>query len=487
MTIMHRYLLPLLILLAGSLAGCATTGRAPAGQATADPRTMTFAPLRFEVPKTERVRLSNGMVVHLLPDRELPVVSITAYVPTGSMYEPADKVGLAGLTGAIMRSGGTRELTPAALDAELEFMASAVEASVGSDVGNVSLSCLKRNLPRTLELFAQVMMNPAFREERVTLAKNRTIEALRRQNDDSKEIADREFQKALYPGHPLGRVPTIETVKAITRDDLVAFHRTFYRPENIIIAAAGDFEKKELVALLENAFAGWKPEETTVPALPPDPAKEVKPAVLLARKEVNQSAIRMGHLGIDKNNPDLYAIRVMDYILGGGFTSRLTTEVRSNQGLAYNVHAAFDVGRRYIGTFEAETETKSESTGKAIGLMRSIIAGMTKEPVSDQELNLAKDAIVNSFIFGFARTDAVANQRARLEYYGYPPGYLENYRDNIARVTKVDVLRVARKYLHPDGMVIVVVGDDKKFDRPLTEFGAVDEIKLENGTEKGGK
>ena len=186
-------------------------------------------------------------------------------------------------------------------------------------------------------------------------------------------------------------------------------------------------------------------------------------------------------MGIDKNNPDLYALRVMDYILGGGFTSRLTQEVRSNQGLAYNVESSVDVGRRFIGTITAETETKSESTVKAITLIREIIAGMTAAEVSEQELSLAKEFMINSFIFGFTKPDVIVNQRARLEFFDYPAGYLENYRDNIARVTREDVLRVARHYLHPDRMVLMVVGNDQKFDKPLTTFGAVREIKLENG------
>lgn len=450
----------------------------------ANPRTMTFAPLNFEVPKTVRLQLKNGMVVHLLTDRELPIVSITTLVNVGSIYEPADKVGLAGLTGAVMRSGGTTALAPEKLDAELEFMASAVESSIGSDAGNVSLACLRRNLPRTLELFADVMMHPAFREDRVALAKNRTIEALRRQNDDPKGVADRELQKALYPGHPLGRYPTIASVRRITREDLVAFHDRYYRPNNVILAVSGDIDQEELVPLLEKVFADWQPAKIAFPAVP-EPTGTVRPGVLFVEKDINQSVIRMGELGIDKNNPDLYALRVMDYILGGGFTSRLTTEIRSNQGLAYNVYAAFDVGRRFIGTFEAETETKSESTAKTIGLMRDIIAGMTRSPVSDAELALAKNALINSFIFAFTRADVVAGQRARLEFYGYPAGYLENYRDRIAKVTRDDVLRVAREYLHPDRLVTVVVGDEKKFDRPLAQFGPVEEIKLENGDGKG--
>jgi zinc protease len=455
-------------------AGCATAPKA------VDPRTMAFPPLKFEIPKSERVELENGMVVYLLEDHELPLVNMTAYIGAGSIYEPGEKAGLAEITGAVIRSGGTTELPPEKLDAELEFMASSIESSIGAEVGNVSLATLTKNLDRTLALFAQVMFAPAFREYRLTLAKNKTIDALRRQNDDPKEIADRELQKALYPGHPLGRVPTVATVRAITRDDLVAFHRAYYHPNNMILAVAGDFSSTELLKKLRALFAGGAKGAISFPPVA-EPRTEISPAVLLAKKDINQSVIRMGHLGIDKNNPDLYAIRVLDYILGGGFNSRLTNEIRSNQGLAYNVDSHFDVGRRFIGTFVAETETKSESTVRAITLMRAIIAGMAAAPVSDQELSLAKDSIINSFIFGFAKPDAVVNMQARQEYFGYPKGYLENYRNNIAKVTKDDVLRVAKKYLHPESLTLVVVGDEKRFDKPLSTFGKVEEIKLENG------
>jgi predicted Zn-dependent peptidase len=207
--------------------------------------------------------------------------------------------------------------------------------------------------------------------------------------------------------------------------------------------------------------------------------------VLLAKKQVSQSVIRMGHLGLEKNNPDQYAVRVMDYILGGGFTSRLTQEIRSNQGLAYHAGSRFDIGRRFPGIFMAETETKAESTIKAITLMRDIIAGMTKELVSEAELTQAKESIINSFIFGFARADYIVTQQARLDYYDFPAGYLENFRDNIAKVSREDVLRVARKYLHPEAMTVMVVGDDSKFDKPLSTVGTVREIKLET-FRKGG-
>lgn len=445
----------------------------------ADPRTMAFPLLKFEIPKAERVVLENGMVVYLMEDHELPMVNISAIIGTGSVYEPAEKAGLAGITGAVMRSGGTREMKPEQMDSELEFMSSSVETSIGADSGGASMACLKKNLDKTIRIFTQVLMAPAFREERLDLAKNQTIEGLRRQNDNPKGVGDRELGKLIYSGHPLGRVPTIQTVSAITRDDLVAFHARYYRPNNVILAVSGDFTRDKMLKKLRDAFAEWEKKDVDFTRVD-KPSQELRPGVFLAKKDIPQSVIRMGHIGVDKDNPDIYAIRVMDYILGGGFTSRLVLEVRTNQGLAYNVDGYFDIGRRFAGIYKAETETKSESTVKTAALMREIIAGMMKEQVTEQELSLAKDSIINSFIFGFTNTASVVSQRARLEYYGYKPGYLENFRDNIAKVTREDVLRVAKRYLHPEALTIVVVGEPAKFDKPLATLGEVREIRLED-------
>jgi len=461
------------------IAGCLMLPVAAQAANLPDPHTLTFPPLKFTVPQAQRVVLDNGMVVYLIEDHELPQVGITAFIGAGSVFETDDKVGLAGLTGAVMRSGGTTALSPEKMNDELEFMASSIESSIGCDAGNVSMNSLAKNFDRTLRIYAQVLMAPAFREDKVELAHNHTIEALRRQNDDPKGVADRELTKAIYRGTPLGRVPTLATIRAITRNDMVLFHKKYYRPNNVIISVAGDFIAKDMVAALNQAFAGWAKEAVAFPAIG-EPAMTLAPEVLHLQKDVNQSVIRMGHMGISKDNPDLYAIRVMDAILGsGGFNSRLMAEVRNNQGLAYNVESSFEIGRRYLGTFEAETETKAETTAKTIALMEEIIGGMTKKPVTDQELTLAKDSIINSFIFGFTNTASVASQKARLEYYHYPDGYLENYRDNIAKVTREDVLRVAKKYLHPEALKLVVVGDAKRFDKPLSTFGKVEEIKLD--------
>jgi zinc protease len=455
-----------------ALSACSTTPKA------ADPRKLTFAPLKFALPKSDHVKLKNGMRVYFLEDHELPIVNMTAYITTGTIYEPAEMTGLAGITGALIRSGGTRSLKPDQLDAELEFMASSIESSIGDDSGTLSMSTLSKNLDRTLELYAEVLVNPGFDKSRFDLTLKNTIESIRRQNDDPKGIASREYSRALYENHPLGRVATIESVSKVTLEDVARFHKRYYLPSSIILAVSGDFNRKEMLAKLEKLFETWKPEEQKVPEVNA-PDTTPKKRILFARKQVSQSVVRMGHLGIEKNNPDQYAIRVMDYILGGGFTSRLTQEVRSNQGLAYHAGSRFDIGRRFPGTFMAETETKSGSTVKAVTLMQEIIAGMTKEPVTEEELVQAKESIINSFIFGFTQANSIVTQQARLEYYGFPDGYLENFRDNIARVSRDDILRVAKKYLHPEAMTVMVVGDDKKFDQPLSVLGEVREIKLE--------
>jgi predicted Zn-dependent peptidase len=444
-----------------------------------DPRTMTFPELRFEIPKAERVVLECGMPVYLLRDTELPIINVTAMVRIGSVYEPATKSGLSSLTGSVMRSGGAGGLAPETMDDELEFMASSVESGIGSDMGTVSLTALVKNFSRTLQIFSDVLLRPDFSEKRIGIARKQAIEGLRRQNDDPKEIAGREIGKAIYAGHPLGNDVTYASISSINRQEMLDFHRRFYRPDNMILAVSGDFDKTSLLKEL-NALFGTSATKRSPLVLPEVPQPELlfKGELIYGKKDVNQSVIRMGHLGLSKDSPDIYAVRILDYILGGSFTSRLTMEVRTNKGLAYSVGSHFDIGRRYTGSFIAETETKAESTLKVITLMKEIIAGMSREPVSDQELKTARDYMINSFMFGFTSPASIVTQRARLEYYGYPDGYLERYRDNIAKVTKTDILDAARKYLHSEAFKLVIIGDAAKFEQPLSTLSSPRELDL---------
>jgi predicted Zn-dependent peptidase len=469
---MRRLLLSICFLITSITSVCADD------QPLANPRTMTFPELTFQIPKAERVVLECGMPVYLLRDTELPIISMTAMIRVGSVYEPATKSGLSSMVGSVMRSGGAGGMTPENMDDELEFMASAVESGVGGDMGTVSLTALKKNFSRTLRMFSDVLLRPDFSEKRIEITRKQIIEGLRRQNDDPKEIAGREINRAIYAGHPLGEIATFRSIGSVTRQDMVEFHRRYYRLDNMILAVSGDFDRTALLKELNSTFTPEK--HPNVLALPevPQPEQQFQAEVLYGKKDVNQTVIRMGHLGLSKDSPDIYAVRLLDYILGGSFTSRLTLEIRTNQGLAYSVGSHFDIGRRFTGSFIAETETKAESTVKAINLMKKIIAELTKEPVSDSELSAAREYMINSFMFGFTSPASIVTQRARLEYYGYPDGYLEQYRDNIAKVTKTDILNAARKYLHPDAFKLVVIGDSAKFDQPLTTLGKVRELDL---------
>lgn len=445
----------------------------------ANPRSMTFPPLQFNVPKAERLVLNNGTPVYLLQDRELPIVTIAALIRTGSVYDPVAKSGLAQLTGSLLRGGGTTTLQPRRLDEELEFMASDVESAFASDNGMVTMTSLTRNLPRTLTLFNDVLFRPRFDEQRFEIVRRQALEAIRRQHDDPKKVGDRELTRALYAGHPLGQIPTAATLQAINRADLLAFHQRFVRPDNLILTVSGDFDRSQIIDQLNQTVGSVRASGPlrlpTIPAVP----KNDKPAVLYAAKQINQSVIRLGHLGITKDDPDLYAVRVLDFILGGSFTSRLMMEIRTNRGLAYNVGSHFDVGRRFTGSFSAETETRADATLKVIDLMTGIIKGIRTEPVSEQELELAKESIINSFLFGFTSPAGTVLQQARLEFYGYRPDYLDRYRERIAAVTRDDVLRAARKHLRPEAFKLVVVGDATSFDRPLSSIGTVQELALQ--------
>jgi zinc protease len=453
----------------------------------ADPRTITFPPVEFHPPAAERVVLENGMVLYLLEDHELPLVYLNATIRTGSVYEPADAIGLAGLTGIVMRSGGTPTISGDALDDDLEFMAVGMGSGIGSDAGFASLDLLKKDLDRGLVLFADMLMHPAFPQDKLDLAKRQALEGIRRRNDNPAGIAGRQFAQRVYgPDHPLARESTPGTIVRITRDDLVAFHSAYYHPNAVILSVSGDFEKKEMIEKIRKAFADWAPAKIELPSLPPI-RDEFKPSVNLIEKDISQTHLRIGHLGIRQTDPDYFAVTLLDDILGsGGFQSRLFREVRTRQGLAYSVGSIFTPGHLERGMFVAYGETKASSTAQAITAIEQEINRLRTEPVTEEELRLAKDSFLNSFVFSFSNSAQIANRQASLEYYGLPPDYLERFRDGIIAVTREAVQAVARKYLRPDALIILAVGRPDRFDQPLSTFGKLNILTPEPSREPAG-
>lgn len=459
----------------------ASLAAAPAPTATEfpDPRAMTFSPPVFQPPKAERMVLSNGMILYLLEDHELPLLRMEVILKTGSIYEPAEKIGLAGLTGAIMRTGGTKHHSGNEVDEIIDMMAADLSVGITADAGGAWLDVLKKDFDAGLSLFADILMNPVFEEEKLQIAKNNAIEVIRRRNDRPSSIASREFNKQIYGAdHPYGREATEETIRSITREDLIDFHQKYFSPNNMMIGVTGDFDKKEIVAKIEKAFAGWKKKKIDLPKVPPVVERKEGGVYAIARP-ITQTQIRIGHLGIKQNNPDFFAVSILDDILGGGgLTSRLFRDVRTQRGLAYSVGSVFRPGNFERGVFIAYGETRVDTTHQAISTILDHIRRIRQEPVTDEELNRAKESFLNSFIFSFSSPAQIVSRQMSLEYYGLPSDFLERYRDNVAKVTKEDILRVAKKYLHPDQLVILAVGDDGKFDQPLSSLGKVTQIQL---------
>lgn len=447
-----------------------------------DPRTMTFKPVEFSPPEPERVVLENGMVVYLLEDHELPLVTVTATIRTGSWLDPPDKLGLAALTGSVMRTGGGGGLSAQQVDEELEQFAGDVSISIGRQSGSASLDVLSKDLKRGLQIFAGLIRAPAFEPARVELAKLQAIEGIRRRQDNPGSVVSREFMKLLYgPDHPTARESSIETVKRITRDDLVAFHRNTVHPNGIILGVTGDFTREGMLAMLREMFGDWSKgavPELKIPDVPEDETS--KPAVRFINKETTQTHLRVGHLSLKESDPDYVPLAIANDILGGSsFRSRLFNDVRTKRGLAYSVGSRLNTGVHDQGVWLMRAETKLSSTQEVISRFVANIERMRTEPVTDEELAEAKEAYVNSFIFSFSSPSAIVSRLIELEYDGLPKDFLQQLRDRVVTLTKEDILAAARKHFHPERLKIVAVGAGETLPRLLSAFGEVKEIKLQ--------
>ncbi|HHT9136912.1 MAG TPA: M16 family metallopeptidase [Candidatus Wunengus sp. YC60] len=439
-----------------------------------------FKPLNFVPPKVDRVVLENGMILYLLEDHDLPIFNITARIRTGAIYEPSEKAGLASLTGYVMRSGGTAAMPDDKMNEELEFMAASVETSIDRESGSASLSTLKKDIDKGLKIFADVLMNPAFPEDKIRMRKDEVVESIRRENDNPSQIAQREFRRIIYDSkHPYSRKVegTLESIEKITRDDMVTFHKKYFHPNNIILGISGDFNKDEIIRKLNAVFAGWKKEDIQFPEVPKVDRRFEKD-VFYVYKDINQANVMMGHLGIHRKSPDYFPVMIMNFVLGGGsFTARIPGRIRSDEGLAYSAFSAFQTARD-IGIFFVSCQTKLESTNRAIAIALEELEKIRKTPIDKEELAQAKETFMNQFVFRFTTSASIVGQKVDIEYEDLPLNYLETYIANVQAVTQEDVQKVARKYLHPDEIKILVVGDKEKFDKPLDSFGKVNVIEL---------
>jgi predicted Zn-dependent peptidase len=426
------------------------------------------------------------MQLFVVEDRQLPVIQIQAMIRTGSIYDPADKIGLAAVTAKVMRTGGTAAKTGDEIDRLLENAAATVETRVERNCGYADLWSIKEKFDIVLPILADVLMNPAFRQDKIELAKIGFRTEIAQRNDELFSIGSREFKKLIYgPNSVWARQTEYDTIDGISRDDLIAFHKKFYHPNNVMLSVCGDFNTAEMIKKIQAAFKDWQKTDVQLPDVPKVQYEYRQTVNLIRKKDTNQTGVYLGHIDGLRNDPDFYALVVMNRVLGEGFTSRLFKNVRSRQGLAYDVFGAYRADYDHPGIFYVGCQTKSTTTVRAIRAMIEQVKSMTESEITDEELAIAKESYLNSDVFNYDTRSKIVNRMMTYEYFGYPADFLQKTKENIEKVSKKDVLQVAKKHLRPDKMQILAIGRPQDFNEPLSVLGQVREIDINIPAPKG--
>jgi zinc protease len=408
----------------------------------------------------ERAVLNNGIVLLSSEQRALPMVSIELLIHAGSRYDTPNHEGLANLTARLL-TYGTKRRSALEISESLDFIGASLSTDCGEDLATISMTILKKDLTTGLELLAEILTAAAFPADEIDRRKQSIIASIRAKEEDPGEIAQKGFQQALYPDSPFGRPVegTEASVKMIPQASLLEFYGRYYRPNRTIMAVVGDVSHQEITQAVEQAFAAWTKGEP--PGAPLIPSNVGSADNIRVQRELTQANIILGHAGVGRENPDYYAIQVMNYILGGdGFSSRLMESVRNERGLAYSVYSYFSA-EKGRGSFQLVMQTKNDSAQEAIRVATDEMRRIREKPVSEEDLNDAKDYLTGSFPLRFDTNRKVANFLALVEFFGLGLDYRERYPDFIRKVTGEDVLRVAKQYLHPEKLISVVVANLK--------------------------
>jgi zinc protease len=428
------------------------------------PEKLTFPPLVYDPPAPQeyRVALKAGPIAYVVPDKELPLVNIVVFVRTGDYLEPVGKEGLAELTGYLLARGGTKSKTAEDLEERLAFLAADLSSGVNDTQGSVRLNLLSKDLEEGLGILREVLSTPRFQDDKIALRKQQMLQAMKERNDDSSSIEGREhgflaFGEQFWANH----YSTAASVESITRGDLEAFHQNWFAPSNFVVAVNGDFDRAKMIEKLETLFGNWPFAGQKPSAIPTNTVFAV-PGVYLVDKDVNQGRVDVLLPGIKRDSPDYYSVTIMNDILGGGgFTSRIMSRVRSDEGLAYDARSSFPGGVYYPLTFTAGFQSKSRTVAYAAWIVLDEMKRMGAGPVSDEELTTSKGGFIDRFPRTFSTKAQVASTFAQDEFtgrYAKDPEYWKKYRARLESVNKDDVLNVAKRYLTADKAVILVVG-----------------------------
>jgi zinc protease len=423
----------------------------------------------FKPQQPKRIELKNGIVLFLEEDHELPFVSGSVLIPGGSRDESLSKAGLAGLYSQAWRTSGTAKMNGDQLDDLLEAKAAHIETAGGEDSTSLSWDSLKGDADQVFSLAMDLLLHPKFSVEKLQLAQQQEATGIVRRNDEESEIAERESNKLVYGvNSPYTIQPELATIGAVTVDDLQAWHdRTV--GGRLIVSVGGDFDPAAMESKLRAVFEA-------LPPVKPAPARHdafpgPTPGLFFIQKDdVNQSNVQIVGLGTDRRNPDVPALALMNDTLAGGFASRLFQKVRTELGLAYAVGGGYGFAYDHPATFRVEVLTKSATTVEATKATLAELAGVVSRPFTEEELKRAKDDILNTFLFRYDSREKVLAEQVRLEFYGYPPNYLETYKEALEKVTVADLNAAARKYIHPEKLAVLVVGNGPEIKPGLEEL-----------------
>jgi zinc protease len=429
---------------------------------------------QFQLPEIHKAQTGNGLQLRLIRSEVLPLIDLEILVRGGSVYDPPTKVGLAGITANLLRIGGTGDLKPDQLDQTLDSRGIDISITSSSDYFSINLSCLRENLDQAVSILARMIRQPGFDSEKLEEVKTRLASTIARRNDQPATINTREFDKLIYgQGSPFAAVLEYEHLDNIARSDVAAFYRQFFAPANMLAGVVGPVEIGEVEEIFEKYFGDWD-HRASVPPYPEvkEPTYDFKVA-FAEKSNLNQSYISIGHLGVKEDLSELAKIKLFNLIFSQSFDSRLYARIRTKMGLTYGVEGSIETPHLYHGKTYFSTFTKSASTLEAIRAIFEEIDTIRKEKVTDKELSDARDYFSNSFVFKYSSPAKILSSEMEREFYGLPPGYAEKLLAEIKTVTRDQVLQVAQKYLHPEKMIVFIVGKEKDLDGKLSDLGKV--------------
>lgn len=420
------------------------------------------------------------MVVFLLEDHELPIVQVSARIRTGSRLEPADKVGLSGLTGTVMRSGGTATWTGDALDDYLERKAASIETGIGTTAGSASMTCLIEDFSEVFAVFGDVLRNPRFDPGKLALAKRKIMAGIARQNDNPGGILSREFAKLVYgKDSPYSRVETYATINNISQQDLVDWHAKYFVPNRIILGLVGDFQTEKALDLVKRTFGKWPRGKTFDDPVVPYQISTTKRVYYVEKDDMTQAKIIIGHLGLTRKHPDYHPVVIINQIVSGSFGARLFSSIRSQKGLAYDVDGGIGFGWDYPATANFSMSTKTDTTQAGIdALLEEAHKIKETEPPTEEEIHKAKASLLNSFVFSVDSPGKLLGKFLTYEYFGYPADWLSRFRTGIEQATVAQVQKAAGTHIKPDQFVILVIGPRQGTASALARYETVEELDI---------